>query len=83
PDYVPRPPNPFICFRQDWLRRLERGEIAYSGPRDQRTMSFRISHDWREMPEQEKGKFRREALQRKKAHAAKYPGYKFAPRQKE
>jgi len=83
PNYVPRPANPFICFRQEWLKRLQRGEVDYKGPRDQRTMSFRISSDWNGMTEAEKTKFRREALQRKRQHAAKYPGYKFAPKQKD
>ena len=73
----PRPPNPWILFRSDRSRELSAQKIPQS------QVSKIVSDNWRYASAEVKNFYAAKAAEAKAAHAAKYPGYRFAPQKKE
>ncbi|EJU02904.1 hypothetical protein DACRYDRAFT_34877, partial [Dacryopinax primogenitus] len=83
---VPRPPNPFICFRQEFSRRCRQGVIPGVIPgvtvREQRVVSMLAGKAWTALPPDEKAKYVQEAALRKWEHTRRHKGYNFRPQSK-
>ncbi|KAH9920272.1 high mobility group box domain-containing protein [Fomitopsis serialis] len=75
PDYIPRPPNAFILFRQTLFKQLKEGAIEH----DQRLFSQIISTTWAELGAADKEVWYKQAADLKEAHTQKYPNYRFSP----
>ncbi|KAJ6562654.1 hypothetical protein B0H19DRAFT_881298, partial [Mycena capillaripes] len=75
---IPRPRNAFICFRSEYVK-AEKDLAAKSKTLDQTALSCDAAEAWRKMSEAEKEPFRLIAADEKKAHALKYPDYRYAP----
>ncbi|KAJ3988605.1 hypothetical protein F5890DRAFT_1550377 [Lentinula detonsa] len=84
PDYVPRPENCFIIFRNEWVRRNARGpnpnrSRGKSSAIMQKRMSKRASEAWNALPQSERNHFKTLADQRKVEHAQAHPEYRYRP----
>ncbi|KAI0320206.1 hypothetical protein OF83DRAFT_1044715, partial [Amylostereum chailletii] len=69
-----RPPNAFMLFRSDLLRK---GVIPSSETRKQQDLSKVAGQIWNMMPVDEKKKWQDRGREALLAHAAANPGYKF------
>ncbi|KAF9075899.1 high mobility group box domain-containing protein, partial [Rhodocollybia butyracea] len=69
-----RPPNSFILFRSDFLKR---DVIPASVEKHQQTLSRVAGEVWNLMPPEEKKTWYDKAAEAVKSHALKYPNYKF------
>ncbi|KAI0035248.1 high mobility group box domain-containing protein, partial [Vararia minispora EC-137] len=69
----PRPPNPFMLFRQDYQTRLK------DQVRDSRNVSTIAGEIWRSMDEKAREPYVKLAEQKKAEHKEKYPDYRFQP----
>ena len=76
PAHVPRPRNPFIIFRCDFVKR---GVVPASVERDHRIVSRIAGERWHRMSDQEKQTWKDLAEQEKLHHALKYPDYRYRP----
>ncbi|KAJ3999685.1 hypothetical protein F5050DRAFT_1546080, partial [Lentinula boryana] len=84
PDYVPRPENCFIIFRNEWVRQNARGpnpnrSRGKSSAIMQKRMSKRASEAWNALPQSERNHFKTLADQRKVEHAQAHPEYRYRP----
>ncbi|KAJ7193557.1 hypothetical protein GGX14DRAFT_478031 [Mycena pura] len=73
--HIPRPRNAFICFRSFYVQEHR----AMPGTLNQTVMSRGAAEVWRGMSAAERAPFLREAENEKRAHALKYPNYRYAP----
>lgn len=73
----PRPPNAWILYRRDQLRRLPRGQMT------QADVSQFISKMWREAPEHVHAEYERMAEEEKAEHKRLFPDYRYRPMKKE
>ncbi|KAJ7480165.1 hypothetical protein B0H11DRAFT_1271763 [Mycena galericulata] len=76
-DHIPRPPNPFICFRTDycvWNKQLDSG-----GVRDHRLVSKLAGQAWQALDSASREKYEAIAQEKKKQHALMYPDYAYMP----
>ena len=73
----PRPPNAWILYRRDQLRRLPRGQMT------QADVSQLISKIWREAPEHVHAEYERMAEEEKAEHKRLFPDYRYRPMKKE
>jgi hypothetical protein len=74
---IPRPRNAFILFRQKHhLALIEEGTEIKTNP----DVSKELGRRWRALNPQEKEYWNKLAEEEKKAHAEKYPGYKYTPK---
>jgi len=72
--HIPRPPNPFILFRTDFLKKLSSDPGV-----DHVEISKAAGRAWNALPAEEKRHWAEEAQLRKDAHQRMYPDYKFRP----
>ncbi|KAJ7748538.1 hypothetical protein DFH07DRAFT_830130 [Mycena maculata] len=75
--HIPRPPNPFICFRSDycvWNKQLDSG-----GVRNHRLVSKLAGEAWRALDIASRQKYEELAQEKKKEHRIRYPDYAYAP----
>ena len=79
PEYIPRSPNAFICFRR---LMIAKGYVSVELANDERTLSKICSAMWKGLGEEAKQKFRDIADQLARDHAIKYPNYKYQPAKK-
>ncbi|KAK7064654.1 HMG box domain-containing protein [Favolaschia claudopus] len=76
-DHIPRPPNPFICFRSEYCEKNKlRGAAEI---RDHREVSRLAGVAWRALSLPEKKKYEDIAREKKSIHAQMYPGYSYTP----
>ncbi|KZT69287.1 HMG-box, partial [Daedalea quercina L-15889] len=80
PATVPRPPNPFICYRSEVMR-LHKAEGRAEGLL-QTELSKRVGREWRELDAAARAPYEKMAEEKKEEHARAYPGYKYQPRRK-
>ncbi|TFL04870.1 hypothetical protein BDV98DRAFT_580866 [Pterulicium gracile] len=74
----PRPPNPWIIYRQDKWKEFKAQNIKGS----QSEMSRRIAAAWAAEPPHVKADYDRRAAQAKADHHIRYPDYSYKPQQK-
>ncbi|KAI0644590.1 high mobility group box domain-containing protein [Trametes meyenii] len=75
----PRPPNKFFVYRAE-----KRLEVKAAYPQlTEGEVSKQVSAMWAEEPPEVQDEYARRADAAKVAHAARYPGYKYTPRNKE
>lgn len=75
PNHIPRPENSFILFRTDFVRnRLPNIPIPHG-----QSLSKFVGQAWRCLPEDVRREWSRKASEVSKAHAQKYPGWKYTP----
>ncbi|KAF8920231.1 hypothetical protein CPB85DRAFT_619444 [Mucidula mucida] len=79
----PRPPNPFILFRNDYTRKHARGgpkirRNAHSGPLED-SHSKRAGQAWRALTAEEKQPWQHLAKKAGEEHAKMYPDYRYRP----
>ncbi len=79
----PRPPNPFILFRNDYTRKHARGgpkirRNAHSGPLED-SHSKRAGQAWRALTAEEKQPWQLLAKKAGEEHAKMYPDYRYRP----
>lgn len=75
--HIPRPPNPFICFRTDyciWNKQLESG-----GVRNHRMVSKLAGQAWKSLGAAAQQKYVDIAEEKKRQHIIKYPDYEYTP----
>ncbi|KAF5327294.1 hypothetical protein D9619_003917 [Psilocybe cf. subviscida] len=72
--HIPRPPNSFILFRQEYCRHYNR-----KGKRLTKNVSQAASEVWKSLSSAEKKYWQSLADEAKRAHREMYPGYKFKP----
>ncbi|ESK86232.1 HMG-box [Moniliophthora roreri MCA 2997] len=77
-DHVPRPPNAFILYRSDYWK-MEKLHDEKEREKDHCEISRLAARSWKELPDERKEEYRRQALIKKAEHARQYPGYKYAP----
>ncbi|KAJ4466536.1 high mobility group box domain-containing protein, partial [Lentinula aciculospora] len=69
-----RPPNAFMLFRSDFLKR---DVIPPSVEKRQQTLSRIAGEVWNLMPAQEKKEWHEKSAEALRLHNEKYPNYKF------
>ncbi|KAF9003829.1 HMG-box, partial [Hymenopellis radicata] len=74
---VPRPPNAFILFRQEYVRLHATQKTLQSN------MSKDAGEAWRALSDEDKQYYKDLAAVEKEKHMAKYPDYMFRPQRKE
>jgi len=74
--YIPRPPNAFMLFRSDFLRR---GIVPSHVERRQQNLSRVAGQCWNLLSPEEKGKWQDEAMKVSIEHKTRNPDYKFTP----
>ncbi|KAF9046895.1 hypothetical protein BDZ89DRAFT_903843, partial [Hymenopellis radicata] len=72
----PRPPNPFILFRNDYTKRHAKG--GPSGPLED-SHSKRAGQAWRALTAEEKRAWQLLAKKAGDEHAKMYPDYRYRP----
>ena len=77
--HIPRPPNPFMCFRMERGRELRE---THESTIKEAKISTILSREWHLMPPAEKDHWRAVAAEAKIEHKRKYPNYKYQPRKK-
>ncbi|KAI6164805.1 hypothetical protein EDD17DRAFT_1754663 [Pisolithus thermaeus] len=76
PEHIPRPPNAFLLYRSDFLKRRT---IPREVEKRQQNLSRIIGECWNMLSAEEKAVWREKAAAVTAAHQAKYPHYKFRP----
>ena len=76
PRHIPRPPNAFMLYRSDFLKRRA---IPEEIERRQQNLSRIAGQCWRMLSAEEKAVWNNKAAEVAAAHHAKYPDYKFRP----
>ncbi|KAF5391742.1 hypothetical protein D9757_001820 [Collybiopsis confluens] len=76
PPRIPRPPNAFMLFRSDLLRKKA---IPQSAERRQQQLSKVAGECWSLLPLEKKQYWHDEAAKQLREHQLKYPDYKFTP----
>ncbi|KAJ7940134.1 high mobility group box domain-containing protein, partial [Mycena leptocephala] len=71
---IPRPRNPFICFRSDYVKAHKR---AIGDVFDQAYMSRGAGEIWRGMSEAERLPYIELAREEKQTHARQHPNYRY------
>ncbi|TFY67991.1 hypothetical protein EVJ58_g1285 [Rhodofomes roseus] len=74
--HIPRPPNAFMLFRADFVRKKH---IPGSIETSHISLSKIIGNVWRELPYEDKQYWVLEAKRAKAEHKLQYPNYKFRP----
>ena len=74
--YIPRPPNAFMLFRANFVRRKH---VPGSIETNHGSLSKIIGNCWRALPLEEKRHWELEAKKAKAAHREKWPNYRFRP----
>lgn len=74
----PRPPNPWILYRQDKWKEFKRTDCKYS----QSEISRFIAAAWAKEQPHVKAEYERRAAQAKAEHHIRYPHYVYKPQQK-
>lgn len=75
-DYIRRPPNAFLLYRSDFLKR---DLIPKHEERQQQNLSRIIGKCWRRLPADEKAEWHARARVGEAEHAIKYPKYSYKP----
>ncbi|KAG8907877.1 hypothetical protein FRB99_001736 [Tulasnella sp. 403] len=75
--HVPRPPNSFILFRNDYVARMSKGCKKQKG-----NPSKKAAAVWSELSEEERRTWAHKAELVKEQHAIDNPGYKYQPGRK-
>ncbi|KDR83801.1 hypothetical protein GALMADRAFT_133211 [Galerina marginata CBS 339.88] len=73
---IPRPPNAFMLFRSDFLKK---GLIPKDVEKRQQNLSRIIGEVWTMMEDEERQKWHQRAHEVQKQHLAQNPEYKFVP----
>lgn len=76
PEHIPRPPNAFLLYRSDFLKRRT---IPREVEKRQQNLSRIIGECWNLLSTEEKAVWHEKAAAATAAHQAKYPHYKFRP----
>lgn len=76
PQHIPRPPNAFLLYRSDFLKRRT---IPREVEKRQQNLSRIIGECWNMLSLEEKAVWHEKAAAVTAAHQAKYPHYKFRP----
>lgn len=76
PEHIPRPPNAFLLYRSDFLKRRT---IPREVEKRQQNLSRIIGECWNTLSAEEKAVWHEKAAAAMAAHQAKYPHYKFRP----
>ncbi|KIK97983.1 hypothetical protein PAXRUDRAFT_95391, partial [Paxillus rubicundulus Ve08.2h10] len=76
---IPRPPNAFMLYRSDFLKRRT---IPPEVEKRQQNLSRIAGQCWNMLPDDEKAVWHDKAAAVQAAHYAKYPFYKFKPSRK-
>lgn len=85
PDYIPRPPNAFILFRNEYARNHAQVQNANPGSRlpDPNAKSLNLSRRagdaWKILPEEQKKLYQKLARFEKREHERRHPNYKYQP----
>ncbi|KAJ7283712.1 hypothetical protein C8J57DRAFT_742854 [Mycena rebaudengoi] len=74
--HIPRPPNAFILYRSDFLKR---GIIPADVERRQQNLSRVAGQCWNMLPAEEKMEWQAKAAERSARHQREYPNYHFKP----
>jgi len=84
PQHIPRPPNAFILYRSDIIRRYKEAQKTSPGgaaeEKKQQTFSKVAGEGWRKLSDEERQVWLDLAEERKLAHQERFPEYRFAPR---
>ena len=75
PNYVPRPPNAFILFRTDWIKK---NNSLLNGTQ-KKHLSKVVGSLWRSLSKEEKLPWEKLAETCKAIHREQHPNYKFKP----
>ncbi|KAK0490940.1 hypothetical protein IW261DRAFT_1413365 [Armillaria novae-zelandiae] len=78
---IPRPPNAFILFRSDILKKL-REKDPKNKTGKQRFLSQVAGEAWRRITPEERQAFNNLAEEARADHLKKYPNYRFSPQRK-
>ncbi|KAI3615891.1 hmg box transcriptional regulator [Moniliophthora roreri] len=78
PGWIPRPRNPFIIFRCDYIQ----ANAKQDGSKSNKSWSKQAAEAWRSLPAAEKAPYLRLANEEKMWHARMYPDYRFQPRKR-
>lgn len=78
---IPRPPNAFILFRSDILKKI-REKDPKNKTGKQRFLSRVAGEAWRRITPEERQAFNKLAEEARADHLKKYPNYKFSPQRK-
>ncbi|KAK0453549.1 hypothetical protein EV421DRAFT_689629 [Armillaria borealis] len=78
---IPRPPNAFILFRSDILKKI-REKDPKNKTGKQRFLSRVAGEAWRRTTPEERQAFNKLAEEARANHLKKYPNYKFSPQRK-
>ncbi|KAF5392411.1 hypothetical protein D9757_002189 [Collybiopsis confluens] len=73
--HIPRPKNPFMCFRSHWCNLHCEPGVRY----DHRVVSRLAGAEWNGYSEEQKMPFRLLAEEEKRRHAQMYPDYHYSP----
>ncbi|XP_054260416.1 uncharacterized protein LOC128985068 [Macrosteles quadrilineatus] len=74
---IPRPPNAFMIFANDWRKRL-----ALQNPTESnKTISVRLGQMWKNMTKSAKETYYQRSKQAGQDHKLKYPGYIYNPKE--
>ncbi|THU88446.1 HMG-box, partial [Dendrothele bispora CBS 962.96] len=76
---IPRPPNAFILFRSHVWKVLKEKQDEGSQKINLADVSKNVGGMWAKLPKEEQEKWKQEALSVKAQHAARFPGYHYAP----
>lgn len=76
PSHIPRPPNAFMLYRSDFLKR---GIIPAHVERRQQNLSRIAGQCWNLLPPEEKAQWQERAAQALLEHQKRNPDYKFTP----
>lgn len=76
PGHVKRPRNAFILFRS---HACAANLIPPTVEKDHRQISRIVSHMWKNLPAEERGRWEREAEQEKELHRKLHPDYRYKP----
>ncbi|KAJ3830593.1 hypothetical protein F5880DRAFT_1501534 [Lentinula raphanica] len=79
-EHIPRPPNAFMLFRSDFLKR---DVIPSFVEKRQQTLSRVAGEVWNLMPADEKKCWYDKAADALRSHTEKYPNYKYSPVRKD
>ena len=76
PDYIPRPPNSFMLYRSDFVKK---GLIPSNIESQQQTLSVLASKCWKRLGAEERGIWVELAEKRKREHSIRYPAFAYKP----
>ncbi|KAI0315696.1 high mobility group box domain-containing protein, partial [Amylostereum chailletii] len=75
PARIPRPPNPFMLYRKDYVRDHPERFVRMK----QSDISKIVGEMWHNESPAVKSYYERQAALVKEEHALRYPGYRYAP----